>query len=489
MIIPFLSVIQTRMGILTNRRHVRITQKSKCSFIKERKMRKNVLILGLLVILLSSAGQPALAESRPGAVPLPVSMPNFQDSGVEIIDQKQEGIGYGYILYSGNPRWQEFIPTVYNITAVDVYIIKVGSPGKLVVEVQELGGTVLGHAEFDAVDLPPMDWLHVEFTQFSVTPGTRYRIVLKLDTVSSPGDTADYYDWRGDPNSLYCATCDSSLSASDPGYHFSFRTYGVGIYRPTRADFDGNRSTDVSVYRPSNGKWYAMGQTPVAWGMPGDIPVPGTYFAGCGMTASHEAVYRPSNGNWYFYDSVPVSWGHSGDIPVPADYNGDGETDIAVLRPSNGKWYIRGMGNYSWHNTGDIPVPCDYNGDFTDDIAVFRPSNGNWYIRHQSPVSWGMPDDIPVPADYDGDGACEIAVYRPSNGKWYIMGQAPVKWGFTGDIPVPGDYDGCGDADIAVLRPSNGRWYIQGMGNHKWFRTGDYPLPARDTNADGDPHE
>ncbi|OQY33655.1 MAG: hypothetical protein B6I38_03335 [Anaerolineaceae bacterium 4572_5.1] len=40
------------------------------------------------------------------------------------------------------------------------------------------------------------------------------------------------------------------------------------------ADFDGDGDTDISVYRPSNGKWYVMGQAFTSWGLTGDIPSP-----------------------------------------------------------------------------------------------------------------------------------------------------------------------------------------------------------------------
>ncbi|MGB2954862.1 MAG: hypothetical protein WBB64_02725, partial [Anaerolineales bacterium] len=255
---------------------------------------------------------------------------------------------------------------------------------------------------------------------------------------------------------------------------------------PKITDFDGDGDTDVSVFRPSNGRWYIEGMGNFKWALTGDLPVPGDY-DGDGTTDI--AIYRPSNGKWYIMGELPASWGQSGDIPVQADYTGDRADDKAVLRTATKRWYIEGIGNMKWYFPGDIPVPCDYDGDGSAEIAVFRPSNNNWYVMGDSPVGWGQSGDIPVPADYDGDGACDIAVFRPSTGTWYVSGQGSTNWGSSGDIPVPGDYDGDGATEFAILRPSNGKWYIKDVGTFSWYHTGDYPLPVRDTNADGDPYE
>ncbi|MGI8685636.1 MAG: putative Ig domain-containing protein [Acidimicrobiales bacterium] len=233
----------------------------------------------------------------------------------------------------------------------------------------------------------------------------------------------------------------------------------------TPTDFDGDGTTDKSVYRPSTGQWFVRGGSPEV-----------------------------------------TQYGATGDIAVPGDYDGDGTADKAIYRPSTGQWFVLGSPEVTQYGaTGDIPVPGDYDGGVaaTTDKAVYRPSTGQWFVRGGSPevTQYGATGDIPAPGDYDGGVAAttDKAVYRPSTGQWFVRGGSPevTQYGVTGDIPAPGDYDGGGTAttDKAVYRPSTGQWFVRG-GSPEVTQYGvgtDVPLALPDAvrrvffGADGNP--
>jgi endonuclease/exonuclease/phosphatase family metal-dependent hydrolase len=274
-----------------------------------------------------------------------------------------------------------------------------------------------------------------------------------------------------------------------------------------RADFDGDKKSDLSVYRPHTGEWFVSrsggsGMLQAVWGAPslGDVPVAGDYD---GDGRQDMAVFRTTNATWYTRATASgagrsIQWGTWGDVPVAGDYDGDGRTDTAVYRPGNGTWYVRlastGAGSSGqWGTAGDIPVPGDYDGDRKGDLAVFRPSTGTWYVRYSSNGSgaayqWGAKGDVPVAGDYDGDGRTDCAVFRPSTATWYLRyatgAAAGLQWGMGLDVPVPGDYDGDGKTDIAVFRPSDAVWHLRSSTTgstsaRQWGGGQDLPIPSR----------
>ncbi len=252
-------------------------------------------------------------------------------------------------------------------------------------------------------------------------------------------------------------------------------TNSIALAPPAaRFDFDGDKSSDVALFRPSDGNWWFLpsstgnvGYRAIHFGQAGDVPVAADY-DGDGTTDA--AVYR--SGQWHILGSSAgystAFFGIATDIPQAGDYDGDGKADLAVYRPSNGTWYIMGSSTgfraVQFGIPTDIPVAADFDGDGKMDPAVYR--NGIWYINGSSSgfsgAQFGIPTDIPVQADYDGDRKADLAVYR--NGTWHILGSAtgywPVQFGISTDTPVPADYDGDGKTDIAVFRSSTQYWHI-----------------------------
>ena len=277
-----------------------------------------------------------------------------------------------------------------------------------------------------------------------------------------------------------------------------------GVFtRVTQFDYDGDGKADVSVFRPSENKWYVLrssdfGVTQQIFAISGDIPVPADY-DGDGKTDF--AIFRPSSGDWWSLSSINnaqvyAHWGNASDITQPSDFDGDGRADYVVFRPAENNWYRISSANGVISNrnfglVGDKPVTGDFDGDGKSDVAIFRPSDGNWWWQSsvdniQRATHWGIATDIPVPADYDGDGKTDFAVYRPSTGVWYILNSSNgsftiLRFGIAEDKPVPADYDGDGKADIAVFRPSTGVWYLlqstQGFSALRFGVSTDVPTP------------
>jgi Metallo-peptidase family M12B Reprolysin-like/Reprolysin family propeptide len=272
------------------------------------------------------------------------------------------------------------------------------------------------------------------------------------------------------------------------------------VSAPIKFDFDGDRKSDIGVFRPSNGVWYITNSgnssfSIFQFGQNGDKIVDEDY-DGDGKTDA--AVYR--NGTWYVLRSTTntfygAAFGTPTDVPVPADFDGDNKADLNVFRASEGNWYRLNSTNGAFSVTtfgtnGDIPVPADYDGDGKADVNLFRPSNGVWYRLNSATGSFyaaqfGQNGDKPLAGDFNGDGKNDMTVYR--NGVWYSYYEATGTYsanyfGLATDIPAPGDFDGDGKTDVCVYR--NGTWYRLNSGNgafvvNQFGTGGDIPTQAR----------
>jgi cytochrome c peroxidase len=285
---------------------------------------------------------------------------------------------------------------------------------------------------------------------------------------------------------------------------FTFTVFAdtTAVSRPTQFDFDGDRKTDIAIFRPNFGQWWYLRSSDnsnrvFSFGSSSDKIVPADY-TGDGKT--DVAVFTPSSGFWSILRSEDSTYyaypfGTTGDIAAPADYDGDGKADSAIFRPSTSTWYVSnssgGTTIRQFGTTGDVPTVADYDGDGKADLAIYRVNLGQWwYIRSSDGTNrafqFGTNTDKPIQGDYTGDGKADLAFFRPSTGFWYILRSEDSSFygfpfGTNGDIPVSGDYDGDGKFDPAVFRPTANTWYVSGSTAGTLITgfgsTGDIPVP------------
>lgn len=274
----------------------------------------------------------------------------------------------------------------------------------------------------------------------------------------------------------------------------------------TKFDFDGDRRSDLTVFRPSGRYWYvnqsSAGAFYFLWGLATDKPF-ASDFDNDGkydVAMVRDSIwYLLTSATGYSYDYFQLGTGPG--KPLGGDFNGDGKADSAMRRINQFgvNWNLmlngqRGLNIMTETIPGEsvdgIPFVGDLDGDGRDEIGTF--DRGNWKTRDYAPGAptvdfrWGIAGDIPTPADYDGDGITDYAIYRPSRGEWWINrsrdGFYAVTFGLDGDVPVPADYDGDGKTDIAIFR--NGEWWqilsaTETVVAQQWGIAGDIAIPAQ----------
>ena len=137
----------------------------------------------------------------------------------------------------------------------------------------------------------------------------------------------------------------------------------------------------------------------------GPILAAGTFALGaCAFSADFNgdgtgdiAVFRPTAGLWSVRAISRFYLGSSADVPVPGDYTGNGTDLAAVFRSAEGLWSVRGLTRTYFGGSADEPMPGDYNGDGTEDLGVFQAASGLWAARGITRAYFGASADEPLP--------------------------------------------------------------------------------------------
>jgi len=68
-------------------------------------------------------------------------------------------------------------------------------------------------------------------------------------------------------------------------------------------------------------------------------------------------IFRPASGLWAIRGVTRVYFGSTDDEAMPGDYNGDGTVDIGLFRGSSGLWAVKDVTRAYFGGLGDEPLP------------------------------------------------------------------------------------------------------------------------------------
>jgi hypothetical protein len=151
---------------------------------------------------------------------------------------------------------------------------------------------------------------------------------------------------------------------------------GLGNISARAADFNGDGTDEIAVFRPAEGKWSARNVTRVYFGGSGDVPVP-VDLKGNGTDAP--ATFRASDGLWAVRNVTRAYFGGAGDIPL-----GKGGADPAtraydyVVRADDGADLLRALESTSYRSVF-VPIGTYIVSDVIN-VAYVRHivGEGNW---------------------------------------------------------------------------------------------------------------
>lgn len=200
---------------------------------------------------------------------------------------------------------------------------------------------------------------------------------------------------------------------------------------PVAGDWNGDRTTDVGVFRRRANTAVFRRRLPsgtveaTRFGLPTDTPVVGDWN---GDGESDLGVWSAPTATFTLLTATGrqriISFGDRNDVPVVGDWNGDGRCDVGVYDPKTTKFFLRdAAGNVTTKVFGGVsglPIAGDWNGDGRSDVGVYDPATTTFslampYGRTRT-VVFGTSTSLPVVGHWNSDSVSDLGVWDTATG-------------------------------------------------------------------------
>ena len=143
------------------------------------------------------------------------------------LDQSQTRGDYGFWFDREVQRWQEFAPSIPNLTGISILVSKRGNPGNLTIELTDRSFQILFRTTLADSSVPNgTTWVQASLPEpVRLDTETLYRIRVYSDRIST--DPTERYFWAGSNTNNYGENARSSVYSAWQNFDFAFITYAI----------------------------------------------------------------------------------------------------------------------------------------------------------------------------------------------------------------------------------------------------------------------